>query len=148
MPYQQTVVLTTRLTTLQCLSTYRRYNDRGYDERLLTISPTCDETKLNADQNFEFLTYILGLYNKSWSNVACLIGDKCSTNKSVSNRAGVPFQGCASHRFNLAMRDILSTEKVNLPKIKEIMKKLRGLVLAAKLRNLTYLRAQVSNVTR
>ena len=42
----------------------------------------------------------------------------------------------------------MSTEKVILTKINEVIKKLRGLVLAANLLNLIYLRAQVCNVTR
>ena len=46
-------------------ATYLKDNGKVYDERLRAISPMCDETKLNADQHFEFLTNILGLYNSS-----------------------------------------------------------------------------------
>ena len=57
-------------------------NKRGYSTRLLTLSPMGDETSLDANEHFDFLTYILDVYQKSCSNVISIIGDNCNTNKA------------------------------------------------------------------
>eukprot|EP00171_Calliarthron_tuberculosum_P002604 IDg2604t1 len=59
----------------------------------------------------------------------------------------VLFVGCASHRFNLAVQDILSSYEDVLSLVHNLMLKLRNLIAAAKLRNLTHLRPKMRNVT-
>ena len=86
-------------------------NENGYSNRLLTLSPMGNECSLSAQKHYDFLNHILGLYSNSWSNVDCLIGDNVSTNKCIANYAGLPLIGCSSHRFNLAVRDILSGDE-------------------------------------
>lgn len=51
-------------------------NVLGYERVLLAFSPLENESSLDADEYYKFLIYILGLYNKSWSNVVALVGDK------------------------------------------------------------------------
>lgn len=133
---------------LAVFATFPIEGSDSYGTRLLTISPMGDETTLTADEHFEFLSYILDMYGKTWSNVVCLIGDNASTNKALSNKAKIPFIGCGSHRMNLAMKIVLQSFEPILAKINCIMVKLRGLILAAKLRKLTYLKAKVRNATR
>ncbi len=71
-----------------------------------------DETSLDTDEHFNFLTYILEVYQKSWSNVDALIGDNCKTNKAPSFKTKKPLIGCSSHRFNLAIRNFLQMMKI------------------------------------
>ena len=69
-------------------------------------------------------------------------------NKAIANRACVPLIGCASHRFNLAVQDLLSEEEAALSKVNHLMVKLGTLLLGAKLRKLTPLRPKTRNMTR
>ncbi|KAE8975552.1 hypothetical protein PF006_g18139 [Phytophthora fragariae] len=53
-----------------------------------------------------------------------MVGDNCSVNQSIGRKVGaVPFIGCASHRFNLAMKDYLAKEDALLEKIHALMKR-------------------------
>lgn len=120
----------------------------GYDVRLLAFSPMGDECHLNAEEHVKFITYILGLYEKTWDDVCCIIGDNCNTNKAVANNASVALIGCASHRFNLAVQDLLAEEEMLISKINCLMVKLRTLLLSAQLLKLTPLRPKTRNTTR
>eukprot|EP00171_Calliarthron_tuberculosum_P022692 IDg22692t1 len=102
---------------------------RGYSLRLLAISSFEDESSLGAEEHVKFLHYILGMYNKTVNNVVCLIG-------------------CASHRFNLAVNGILKDHEDFLSTINALMGKLKGLLLGAKLRDLTQLVPRSRNITR
>ena len=106
----------------------------GYSMRLLTISPMGDECRLDSTQHYEFLYFVLELYSKSWNNLVALIGDNVTTNNSLSNMAKVPLIGCCSHRFNLAICDVLSNENEIISKVNAIVMKLSSLLLIAKLR--------------
>lgn len=133
---------------LAVFASYPTSNSKGYSKRLLTVSPVGEEINLSASEHYDFITYILHLYGKSWSDIVCLIGDNVSTNKALANKTGIPMVGCASHRFNLAMRDILHKDQDIIAKVNSTMVKLRGLLLSAKLQKLTHLKPQVANVTR
>jgi hypothetical protein len=62
---------------------------------------------LNADAHIAYFDYILELYDKDWSNIAALIGDNCSTNRSFAGKSNGYFIGCESHQFNLAVKTYL-----------------------------------------
>ncbi len=76
-------------------------NNLGSETRLIVLPPFEDETTLNAEEHSEFLSYVLGLYQKSWNNVVCIIWDICNTNKALSNKMNVPMMGfsCVSYDF-------------------------------------------------
>lgn len=52
-------------------------------------------------------------------NVIALIADNCSVNKSISNIREVPLLGCASHRFQLAVNEILEEYMVDVPPLSD-----------------------------
>ena len=60
--------------------------ERGYQTRLLTISPIIDESHLGAKEHINFLSYILKLFHKTWNDVVSIVSDNCSTNKSIANK--------------------------------------------------------------
>ena len=122
--------------------------NRGYESRLLALSPLEDETSLSADEHIEFLSYVLGLYTKSWENIVCLIADNVNTNKSISTKTKKPMIGFASYRFNFAVRNILHQEDELITKINTIMLELKNLVLSAEPMKCTPLRAKTRNITR
>ena len=107
-----------------------------------------DETTLDADEHVGYLSYVLELFGYSFENVVALICDNCNTNKSIANKLSVPLIGCASHRFNLAVQDILSEHETLLFKVHALMKKLRTPLMAARLAKQTPLNAKTQNVTR
>ncbi|EGZ09185.1 hypothetical protein PHYSODRAFT_525912 [Phytophthora sojae] len=62
-------------------------------------------------------------------------------NKRLANLLGVPLIGCASHRLNLAVRNYLEPQDSILEEVQQLMRKLRTLKQAAKLRAKTPLAA-------
>lgn len=120
----------------------------GYKKVLLSFSPMTNEESFNAATHVEYFEFILGYYGKWWDNVAALIGDNCSTNQSLATKANSYFIGCASHRFNLAMKEFFSSYEDQINKINAIMTKLKQLIPAAKLRSFTHLKAKTKNATR
>lgn len=133
---------------LGVFATFAAGNKEGYERVLLTFSPMGDETSLTAEEHKAFLTFILGIYNRSWHNVVALVGDNCNTNKCISRLTNTPLVGCASHRFNLAVMDIIREHDSIISKVHALMVQLRTLTTAAKLRLLTHYKAKVSCPTR
>lgn len=122
------------------LGTYASFpanNSLGYKTRLLSFSPLEDETTHSADQHLESLKYVLSLFGKSFKNVIAIIADNCATNRSLSRLAGTHFIGCASHRYNLAVKDVVSANMHLIEKVKKIMSCLIYPLRRAKLRELT-----------
>lgn len=128
---------------------YPTDSDPGYSTVLLAFSPLCDETQLTAQAHYDFIAWVLdSVYNKSMDNVVAIIGDNCEVNKAMCNLAGLPLIGCASHRFNLAVKKWLQQYEPVLYKVNSIMSKLKNLKMAGALRKLTDLRPVQRNVTR
>ena len=115
---------------------------------LLGFSPLLDETRLNADNHVELITFVLGVYGKEISNVVFLVGDNENLNPRIASDLGVPLLGCYSHRLNLAVKQFVATKIDLVKKIQEIMKKLSNLKKSAELRKVTNLRPMIQNDTR
>ncbi len=123
-------------------------SEHGYSKVLLSFSPMGEGDELTAEMHHTFVSDVLHSYGKSWSNVAALVGDNCSTNKLFAKKADCKLIGCASHRFNLAVKDIMSPYEDLLAKVNSLMKKLRNIIPSAKLRKLTHLKPKSANATR
>ena len=80
---------------------------------------------MNARDHYDYLEWVLGLYNKTLKNVGCICGDNAEVNKEFTK-----------------------TSSILLEKVNNLMLKLRGLKLSGKLRNLTDLRPVYKNDTR
>eukprot|EP00171_Calliarthron_tuberculosum_P012778 IDg12778t1 len=85
---------------------------------------------------------------KGVNNVFAVISDNCATNRALYGLFSCGFVGCASQKFNLAVKDLLMTHKDIICKVRELMKKLRALLERAILRKFTDLTPIVSSVTR
>ena len=137
---------------------YKHPETGKYTEVLLAIQPTLNEEgAMGADAHEELLQSTIELYKLTKTNILCLIGDNCNTNKCLARQWKVPLVGCASHRFNLAVKAWLEAQ----PGLNDIIKKLSTLMSKAcnlraahVLRDLTFdahgreLRAQQMNDTR
>lgn len=120
----------------------------GYSRALLAFTNLEDEENLGASSHKTTILEILRFYNKNYSNVACLIGDNCSTNRSIARIAKCFFVGCASHRLNLGVKLLLQSYSDLVTAIHKIMVHLRTIKGRAALRKLSPLAPIVSNVTR
>ena len=126
-------------------------NDAGLPAQiLLGFSPLLVETSMSASEHLDYLNYLLTMFGKNMSNVVCLICDNCETNKALARLCRIPMIGCASHRFNLAVKEYIltSSNSENLSKINVLIGKLKGIKLGAKLRQFTTFRPKQQNVTR
>ena len=106
-----------------------------------------EEEKMDADSHFAFIEATFAVYGSSLSAIQVLIADNAPTNISIAKKIGVPFIGCASHRFNLAVEQYLVNFKPLLDKVRFVMKKYRELKNAAALRKKTPLRPILDNET-
>lgn len=81
---------------------------RSYEKFLLALSPMEHEEKWNANEIHESLQFVLGVFGKKVDIVVAVVGENLATNGSMSRRIGLTFIGCHSHRYNLAILEILA----------------------------------------
>lgn len=129
-------------------ATYKTEKNGPYACDLLGFGPFEDETSLGTKELYNYLTFTLSIYGKGWENVTALVADNCNVNKSLADMVDCGFVGCCSHRFNLAVQDILKGAEETLNKLNTLMRKFKYLIPAAKLRKHTHLRAVTRNETR
>ncbi|MEY3452260.1 MAG: hypothetical protein RL711_2088 [Bacteroidota bacterium] len=92
-----------------------------------------------AEVHRDFIGDVLELFGKSIENLLYLVADNAPVNTRLSDLLGIPFIGCASHRFNLACKKYLLTYEQELSKINSLMVTLRNVKQAGKLRTLSKL---------
>lgn len=74
---------------------------------VVALSSIAKEKALGAQEHLELTRFVTLLFGKSMNNTVALIGDNCSTNKTFAMMLGCVSIGCASCRWNVAVRDIL-----------------------------------------
>lgn len=70
-------------------------------------------------------------YGNNWWKVLC--------EKGLSAKVSSGFVGCSRHRFNIVVESIIQQSRSIVGKVQDLMKRLKYLVPAARLRNLTSL---------
>lgn len=80
---------------------------------MLAFSPLLEEDNQTSDNHLELIEFVLELFGKDVSDVICLVGDNCNTNKALADLCDLPLVGCAAHRFNLAVQDYLEIKAHN-----------------------------------
>ena len=106
---------------------------------------------MTAMDHLEHLSKVLSLFGKTCISVLCLVGDNCSTNQLMGRTLKVPFIGCASHEFNLAVRKWIAEHpdlNAIIQKVSTVMKKAIILKIAAQLREFTDYKPIRENETR
>ncbi|KAG6616551.1 uncharacterized protein IUM83_12963 [Phytophthora cinnamomi] len=105
------------------LAVYAYYEtEAGPQYPLLSLAPVIDEPddQMNAQGHLTAITRFLPFFGKSISGCKFLVGDNCALNKRLANLLGVPLVGA-------------------LEEVQQLMRKLRTLRQAAKLRTKTAL---------
>lgn len=115
---------------------------------LLAISPLFDETNMGAESHRAFIGDVLDLFGKSIDSLKFLVADNAPVNTRLADLLGVPFVGCASHRFNLAVKRYIEDNEQSISMINSLMLKLRNVKQAGKLRRSTTLEPVTRNATR
>jgi hypothetical protein len=91
---------------------------------------------MDADSHIKLFDETIRNYGKPMSCIKFVVGDNCSTNRSIAPKMGVPLVGCASHRLNLAVKKYLSNHEPLLNKIDKLMSALSTKNIGQRLKNL------------
>jgi hypothetical protein len=125
---------------------YAAYDTDQYP--LLAIAPPFDEECYTAENQAAFISDILELFGRRRDDVLFLVADNTNVNPATARLLGCAFIGCASHRFNLAVKEYTSAYDGILDDIHCLMKKLLNIKIAGALRRKTDLKPVIRNVTR
>lgn len=74
--------------------------------------------------------------------------DNCIVNRLMKTKIGILPLGCKSHQFQLAVKEVFSTEENTVAQVKQLMMKFRMPIVPAKLCIETKLRPKLHNDTR
>lgn len=77
----------------------------GYESRLLGITLTGEENSLSAEEQYNFVKFVIFVYHRTFENVVTLIGDNAHMNRAFARRVGAVFLEYHSHWFNVAVTD-------------------------------------------
>ena len=83
---------------------------------LLAMTPPFDETHFDAQAHYDLIGDTLELYGKSTYNIAYMVADNAAVNVKTAGDEllNVPFVGCASHKWNLAMQAFMKSHEGDL----------------------------------
>lgn len=97
-------------------------------QTMLSLKPLLAEgiKGMRARDHLDHIENVLESYDKAFRNVICLVGDNCAVNQSMARILNVPLLGCASHKFNLAVREWIARQEQLAPIIQKVCK---GVVL-------------------
>lgn len=120
---------------------------------LIGFSPLDKEESMDAKNHAQFIDFVLSVLNATLHNVVAITGDNAAVNLKSANLLNEKvntcfFIGFASHRFNLAVQDLMMPYKEVMDKLHKLMKKLTNLILVAKFRRFTPVKAKISYPTR
>ncbi|KAE9285421.1 hypothetical protein PR003_g26587 [Phytophthora rubi] len=111
---------------------------------LLDLSPITDESQI-ADVHINMFENILGVYNKT--TVMVFFGGGRQLQQKLV-KMGILVVGCASHRFNLTVKEYLAPHETLLAGVNDFMVELRRENNAAELKKYTELLPVKRNVQR
>lgn len=115
---------------------------------LLGFSPFDVETSFDAKAHQNHIINLLDWFTIPVTDLVCLIGDNCSTNKKTADLFGVPLMGCRSHRFNLAVEKYIDAHLADeVAVVMKLMTMLSTSKNAGKLREVTTLKPVRRNKT-
>ena len=98
-------------------------NSKGYINYLLGLSPFLNKLSEESDIYINYIKYFLSLHNLNLPNIHTHIADSCNTKKRIAKKCKIPFVGCFSNRYYLAMKHFLEHEEYLISGVSELMKK-------------------------
>lgn len=123
-------------------------NNFEYRCACLTMFSLEDETTQDATKHVNFLRSVLEVFGKTVNNFMALIGHNCAVNPAISDKMWISLRGCARHRFQLVVKEIMADEEQELSQVRNLMRKLRTALLRALLQRHFDLVPRLRNGTR
>ena len=72
---------------------------------MLAFAPPFDEVSYTAENQADFITDVMELFGKRRDDLLFVVADNTNVNPGTARLLGCAFIGCASHRFNLAVKE-------------------------------------------
>lgn len=91
-----------------------------------------DDDTLSADEHFEFLKFVLSIYERSMDSVVALVSETEDANCAFSRRVGPTLVGFHGQCFNFALQNILCNWDSSLSQLHDLMQRLSHHICAAK----------------
>lgn len=88
---------------------------------MLAFTTLEDETSQTASTHRKAIDTVSEQFKKSAQNVVAIVGDNSATNNALANNLGVGYFGCASHRYNLTVKDMLQPHMEIIMRVHPIM---------------------------
>lgn len=104
------------------LFTYYAENELGFKCNLLGFGPIEYETYLGWEQLYNYLLFKFSIHSRSWDIFTAVVAINCNVHKSLASMLECGFVGRKSHRFCLAVCDIINEAKTLTEKVNTIMK--------------------------
>lgn len=120
----------------------------GYTYALLSFTTFSDDSNLSAASPKGTLKGVFQFHENDFSNAACIIGDKYSTNCCLTRTTDFHFVGCASPPLRLGIKSIVEKYNIVLCKIRCLMVHLGGLRRLTKLCHVSGFSPVLSNFSR
>ncbi|DAZ97014.1 TPA: hypothetical protein N0F65_011929 [Lagenidium giganteum] len=91
---------------------------------MLCCSTLANGDDMGSDSMIDLLDSVLDAYGIDATNLCFFVCDHASVIVAVAKKTGVPMIGCASHRFNLALRLYMQTDESTITKVRQLMVRL------------------------
>jgi hypothetical protein len=96
----------------------------GAQQTMLSMAPLLSGGihGMRAKDHLDHLSKVLRIYyGRDCCDILCLVGDNCSVNQSMARTLNILLLGCASHKFNHAVRQWIAGQ----PDLVAILDKVR-----------------------
>ncbi|OWZ10701.1 hypothetical protein PHMEG_00016408 [Phytophthora megakarya] len=115
---------------------------------LLCFSVLSDEPDMSSDAIIELLDVVLNTYEIDIAQLCFFVDDHVLVNVAIAKKTKVPMIGCANHRFNLAVQELMREHSDLLNKVHQLMGKLNTIKNRHHFREVDALTPVVSYVTK
>ena len=125
---------------------------------LLGINELNERGNQNASNHIDYIKNLLSEYDRNTSCLDFIVGDNTNLNPKIARNlgpgTGVPFIGCYSHKFNLAVSQYQECMESIIKKVEEVMKVMRNnnafgiLKEYCESKSMKLKRPQLRNITR
>ncbi|KAF0719906.1 Aste57867_703 [Aphanomyces stellatus] len=124
---------------------------RLYSQEEILPDDEADDAKVShcATQFVEYIKFELETFGKTIGNIVWLVASNSAVSKHMAKVTGLPFVGCAAHRFNTAVHAMIQEEyKDDVAAVHKLMRALTGLNFIYPLRRLTDFRPLLHHPNR
>lgn len=122
--------------------------DYGQSAICLSPSPLDHGSRQDADEHNEFIEIAVSVRSNSHHNMVELIVVKRSISRCIGRKINLFLDRCASHRYQLAVRQAMLDDEDATGAAQKLLTKLRKLLRRAPLCSKTSLKHELNNKTR